>query len=124
MPPSSNLLIKKRYHPKNLLTILSDIHVLTLHKEYYSIFRYVRLLSKMANENKKQVSCLNCDFKSQSESEFLAHSKKHLFKDNFQLPCFNNSCPAIFNSFRGHRQSHYIEVIYGGFSLERKFGFC
>ena len=80
----------------------------------------------MANENKNQISCLalNCDFKSQSESEFLAHSKRHLFKDNFQLPCFNNECPAIFNSFRGHRQSPYIEVICGGFFLERKFVFC
>ena len=80
----------------------------------------------MANANKKQISCLglNCDFKSQSESEFLSHSKNHLFKDNFQLPCFNYSCPAIFYSFRGHRQSHYIEVIWRGISLERKFGFC
>ena len=79
----------------------------------------------MANENKDQISCLglHCDFKSHSDSDFLEHSKRHLFEGNFQLPCFNYGCPAILGSFKAHRQSHYIRVTQGAISLERKFGF-
>ena len=48
----------------------------------------------------RNVSCLNCDFRTKDESELLSHVRIHQHEPNFRIQCFR--CPQISRKTNTH----------------------
>ena len=46
--------------------------------------------------------CLNCDFESTNETDFLNHVRIHQYEKDFKIPCF--FCPQVLRTFQLHKK--------------------
>ena len=56
----------------------------------------------MASAVVLDLRCLSCPFKTNSEENFLAHSRIHQHEFNFRIRCF--FCARLFDSMKAHKK--------------------